>query len=172
MPGSVIGITMNYGFPGQVSRHGDEISRTRPVKKDTDNVYFGAPVVQNDDGSVQLFGATDTADKFAGVAMRKVKSAKVYPYQNLGYYAPEEPCDVLLRGGISVVCAWGTPAPGGAVYIRTKVVEETSPEGAVVGEFGAEDETGNCVKLTNAKWSGDKDARGVAELTILTRQGV
>lgn len=172
MPGSVIGITMNYGFPGQVARHGDEISRTRPVKKGTDNVYFGAPVIQNDDGSVQLFGATNTAAQFAGVAMRKVKSAKVYPYQNLGYYAPEEPCDVLLRGGISVVCAWGTPNPGGTVYIRTKVVEETSPDGAVIGEFGAENESGNCIALTNAKWSSGKDACGVAELTILTRQGV
>ena len=172
MPGSVIGITMNYGFPGQVARHGDEISRTRPVKKGTDNVYFGAPVIQNDDGSVQLFGATNTAAQFAGVAMRKVKSAKVYPYQNLGYYAPEEPGDVLLRGGISVVCAWGTPNPGGTVYIRTKVVEETSPDGAVIGEFGAENESGNCIALTNAKWSSGKDACGVAELTILTRQGV
>lgn len=172
MPGSVIGITMNFGFPGQVSRHGDEISRTRPVKKDTENIYFGAPVIQNDDGSVQLFGEADTAEKFAGVAMRKVKSAKIYPYQNLGYYAPEEPCDVLLRGGISVVCAFGTPTVGGTVYVRTKVVDGTSPAGAAVGDFGAEEEAGNCIALTNAKWSSDKDARNVAELTLLTRQGV
>ena len=172
MPGSVIGITMNYGYPGQVARHGDEISRTRPVKKDTPNVYFGAPVIQNSDGTIQIFGASDTADKFAGVAMRKVKAAQIYPYQNRGYYAPEEPCDILLRGGISAVCAWGTPAPGGDVYVRTKVAAGTSPEGAAVGDFGAEDEAGNCVKLTNAKWSGDKDAHDVAELTILTRQGV
>lgn len=172
MPGSVIGITMNFGFPGQVSRHGDEISRTRPVKKDTENIYFGAPVIQNDDGSVQLFGEADTAEKFAGVAMRKVKSAKIYPYQNLGYYAPEEPCDVLLRGGISVVCAFGTPTVGGTVYVRTKVVDGTSPAGAAVGDFGAEEEAGNCIALANAKWSSDKDARNVAELTLLTRQGV
>lgn len=172
MPGSVIGITMNYGYPGQVSRHGDEISRTRPVKKDTENIYFGAPVVQNDDGSVQLFGESDTAEKFAGIAMRKVKSAKIYPYQNRGYYAPEEPCDVLLRGGIFVVCAFGMPTVGGTVYVRTKVVDGTSPDGAAVGDFGAEEEAGNCIALTNAKWSSDKDARDVAEVTLLTRQGV
>lgn len=172
MPGSTIGITMNYGFPGQVSRHGDEISRTRPVKKDTDNIVFGAPVIQNSDGTVQAFGAAGTAAAFAGVAMRKVKAAKVYPYQNLGYYAAEEPCDILLRGGVSVVCAWGTPTVGAAVYVRTKVVDGTSPAGAVVGDFGAADETGNCVQITNAKWSSGKDTRNVAELTLLTRQGV
>ncbi len=172
MPGSVIGITMNYGYPGQVSRHGDEISRTRPVKKDTENIYFGAPVVQNEDGSVQLFGEANTAEQFAGVAMRKVKAAKIYPYQNRGYYASEEPCDVLLRGGISVVCAFGTPTVGGKVYVRTKVVNGTSPAGAAVGDFGAKEEAGNCIELTNAKWSSDKDARNVAELTLLTRQGV
>lgn len=172
MPGTTIGITMNYGYPGQVSRHGDEISRTRPVKKGTDAINFGAPVIQNTDGSVQLFDATGTAATFAGVAMRKVKAAKVYPYQNLGYYTAEEPCDVLLRGGISVTCAWGTPNVGADVYIRTKVVEGTSPAGTAVGDFGAADETGNCVKLANAKWSSGKDARNVAELTLLTRQGV
>ena len=49
MPGSTIGINMNYGFPGQASRHGDEVSRTRPIKAGTGNVKFGAPVIQNDD---------------------------------------------------------------------------------------------------------------------------
>lgn len=172
MPGSVIGIAMNYGYPGQTSRHGDEISRTRPVKKETEEIYFGDPVVQNDDGSVQKFGAASTAEQFAGIAMRKVKSAVLYPYQNHGFYRPEEPCDVLLRGGIMARCAWGAPKVGGAVYVRTKVVEGTSPTGAAIGDLGAADEAGNCVKLANAKWSSGKDARDVAELTILTRQGV
>ena len=67
MPGTVIGKTMNYGYPGQISRHGDEVSRTRPVKVETADVKFGAPVVQNSDGSVQLFGASNVAADFAGV---------------------------------------------------------------------------------------------------------
>ena len=57
MPGTVIGVSMNYGYPGQISRHGDEVSRTRPVKAETADAKFGAPVIQNSDGSVQLFGA-------------------------------------------------------------------------------------------------------------------
>ena len=172
MPGSVIGINMNYGYPGQASRHGDEVSRTRPVATTSEPIKFGAPVVQNADGSVQTFTEDKTATDFAGVAMRKVKSAKIYPYQNFGFYDQGEPCDVLQRGGISAICAWGVPTIGGTVYIRTKVVDGTSPAGSAVGDFGAEDEAGNCIALTNAKWSSAKDDNNVAELTIITRQGV
>ncbi|WP_427112430.1 structural cement protein Gp24 [Megasphaera sueciensis] len=172
MPGSVIGITLPYGYPGQISRHGDEISRTRPVDAASGNIMFGGPVIQNSTGTVTAFGATNVASDFAGVAMRKVKSAKVYPYQNYGYYSANEPCDILLRGGVSVKCAWGTPSVGSTVYIRTAVVNGTSPSGAAIGDFGASNESGNCIALTNAKWSSDIDARNVAELTILNRQGV
>lgn len=137
MPGSTIGINMNYGFPGQASRHGDEVSRTRPVKASTSNIKFGAPVVQNSDGSVQLFGAANKAADFCGIAMRKVKSAVVYPYQNFGYYEPGQPCDILQRGGITTICAWGTPAVGGKVYVRIGVTDGVSPSGAAVGDLGA-----------------------------------
>lgn len=141
MPGTTIGINMNYGFPGQASRHGDEVSRTRPVKASTSNIKFGAPVVQNSDGSVQLFGATNTAADFCGIAMRKVKSAVVYPYQNFGYYQPEEPCDVLQRGGITSICAWGSPAVNAPVYVRIGVTDGVSPDGAAIGDLGAAAET-------------------------------
>lgn len=175
MPGSTIGINMNYGFPGQASRHGDEVSRTRPVKANTLDIKFGAPVSQNSDGSVQLLGILGTATvgtDFAGVAMRKVKSATIYPSQNWGIYKPEEPCDVLQRGGITVVCAWGSPNVGGTVYVRTKVENGVSPDGAAIGDFGASNEAGNCVALTGVVWSSGKDARNCAELTMKTRQGV
>lgn len=137
MPGTVIGNQMDYGYPGQASRHGDEVSRTRPVKASTSNIKFGAPVVQNADGTVQLFGASNVAADFAGIAMRKVKSAVVYPYQNFGYYSAEEPCDVLQRGGIMAVCAWGTPTVGTPVYVRIGITEGTSPAGAAIGDLGA-----------------------------------
>ena len=103
----------------------------------TADIKFGAPVVQNSDGTVQLFGATNVAADFCGIAMRKVKSAKVYPYQNFGYYSPEEPCDILQRGGISTICAWGSPAVGSAVYVRIGVTDGVSPSGAAVGDLGA-----------------------------------
>lgn len=172
MPGTTIGINMTYGYPGQASRQGDEVSRTRPVAAGSSDIPFGAPVIQKDDGSVALFGATNTAADFAGIAMRKVKSAKVYPSQDFGFYVVGEPCDVLQRGGVSAKCAWGAPKVGAKVYVRTKVVGGTSPAGAQVGDLGAANEAGNCVELTGVKWSSGADARGVAELTIIDRQGV
>lgn len=172
MPGTTIGINMTYGYPGQASRQGDEVSRTRPVAAGSSDIPFGAPVIQKDDGSVALFGGTNTAADFAGIAMRKVKSAKVYPSQDFGFYVVGEPCDVLQRGGVSAICAWGTPKVGAKVYVRTKVVSGTSPAGAKVGDLGATNETGNCVELTGVKWSSGADARNVAELTIIARQGV
>ncbi len=172
MPGSVIGINMTYGYPGQSSRQGDEVSRTRPVSAASANINFGAPVVQNSDGSVQAWAATNVAADFAGIAMRKVKAAKIYPTQNFGYYVAGEPCDVQQRGGISAQCAWGTPAVGSTVYVRIAVVDGTSPTGAAIGDLGASNETGNCIALTGVKWSSTKDARNVAELTMIARQGV
>lgn len=182
MPGSVIGNQMDFGYPGQASRHGDEVSRTRPVKAGTENIYFGSPVVINADGSCQLFGASNVAVDFGGIAMRKVKSAVVYPYQNFGYYREKEPCDILERGGISAICAWGTPTVGGVVYVRIGVTEGTSPDGAKIGDLGAAAEvipgeggaadTVNTVALVDVVWSSGMDARKVAELTMKTRQGV
>lgn len=172
MPGTTIGITMDYGYPGQASRHGDEVSRTRPVAADSAEIKFGAPVAQNDDGSVAAWKADTAADKFAGIALRKVKGATVWPYQNFGAYKAQEPCDILQRGGVSVICAWGTPHVGADVYVRTKVADGTSPAGAAIGDLGAADETGNCAKLDGVKWSSTADGRGVAELTMLTRKGL
>lgn len=162
MPGSVIGKTLNNGYPGQISRHGDEVSRTFAVKKDTENVIFGAPVALNDDGTVQLFGAGHTAEVFAGVAMRRVKSAIEWPNQSLGVYRPEEACDVLERGSVVVECLKGSPKPGGKVYayIATK------------SGFAAEADGSNTVELTGVRWSTSKDPNNVAELTILNRVGI
>ena len=167
MPGTVIGKTLNYGYPGQISRQGDEVSRTRPVKEGTNNINFGAPVVVNADGTFQVMGTGHKAENFAGVAMRRVKSALEYPNQNRVYYMPNEACDILERGSITVECVNGTPTVGGDVYVYV-----VAASGHKLGEFSATADAANTVKLTNARWGSDKDARNVAELTLITRQGV
>ncbi|CQR71673.1 hypothetical protein SOV_04690 [Sporomusa ovata DSM 2662] len=170
MPGKVIGISFNYGYPGTISRMGDEISRTRPMKAETDDIYFGDPVIVSADGTTQKFGASDTAAAFAGVAMRKIKGATQYLAQNRAFYTGQEPVDILERGGVTVNVNVGTPTIGGAVYIRT-VANAGIPAG-VVGGFEAAADGTNTIQLTNAKWATLKDANSVAELTILTRQSV
>ena len=107
MPGTTIGITMDYGYPGQASRHGDEVSRTRPVSADSAEIKFGAPVAQNDDGSVTAWKADTAAVKFAGIALRKVKGATVWPYQNFGAYKAQEPVTSCSVAGCP------SSAPGG-----------------------------------------------------------
>lgn len=170
MPGKTIGVQFNFGYPGTISRQGDEVTRTRPLSENSADTYFGDPVILNTDGTFQKFGASDTAAKFAGVAMRRVKSSNTYITQTNAYYAPLDPTDVIERGPVAVKCNVGTPAPGGTAYIRV-VANEAIPLG-VVGGFEASADSTNTVALTNAKWGTTKDANGVAELVILTRQSV
>ncbi len=170
MPGKAIGISFNFGYPGTISRLGDEISRTRPFKSGTDAIYFGDPVIINTDGTTQKFGAANTAAQFAGVAMRKIKGATQYLNQNRAFYTDQDPVDILERGGVTVNVNVGTPTIGGAVYIR--IAANGSIPAGVVGGFEAADDGANTIQITNAKWATLKDANGVAELTILTRQGV
>jgi len=170
MPGKAIGISFNYGYPGTIARLGDEITRTRPLKAGTDDIYFGDPVIVNTDGTTQKFGAANTVDQFAGVAVRRIKGATQYLTQNRAFYTDQEPVDVLERGGVTVNVNVGTPTIGGAVYIRI-AANEAIPAG-VVGGFEAAADGTNTILLTNAKWATLKDANNVAEVTILTRQSV
>lgn len=168
MPGTVIGKTMNYGYPGQISRHGDEVSRTRAIKKGTAQIPFGYAVKTNQDGTVQLMGTGDTADSFAGVAMRRVKTALEYPNQNIGYYLDTDPCDILERGTVTVECVNGDPKVGAAVHVYIK-----DNAGKKAGQFAAMADGDNTVELKNAKWgTPGKDARNVAEIVLMYRQGV
>lgn len=168
MPGTVIGKTLNYGYPGQISRHGDEISRTRAIKKGTDKIPFGYAVKVNEDGTIQLMGNGDTADNFAGVAMRRVKMAYEYPNQSFAYYLDTEPCDVLERGTVTVECVNGTPAVGTPVHVY---IADSGNKKA--GQFAAAADGSNTVELKSAKWAtSGKDARNVAEIVLMYRQGV
>ncbi len=85
-------------------------------------------------------------------------------------YAPGDTVSVFQRGSINVK-AYGTPAVGGTVYIRTSASEETYTN-EPIGAFTATNESGKTVALTNCKWGSPADANGVAELVILTRLNV
>lgn len=168
MPGSVIGKSMNYGYPGTVSRSRDAVISNRVVKStDSVGIAFGEPAILNSDNSYSRFGSTGTAALFAGVAVREVKQSTDYFSAN-GTYAPGQPCDVLSRGTISVVCNVGTPTAGGAVYVR--VAANAGIPTGVVGGFEAAADGANTVLLTGVKWTTGKiDANKVAEITLTQR---
>ena len=164
----VIGAEMPHGFAGCYARQPDMIVNTRPAGGTT-NIPFGAPLVYDTDGvSVVQAGASFAAADFVGVAGAEIKSALSYLTPGNGEFAPGEPVGVFMRGSINVKCYDGTPALGGAVYVRT-AASGTYTTG-VVGGFSATNESGSTVALTNCQWGGPADENGVAELVILTRQ--
>jgi hypothetical protein len=174
MPGSAIGIELNLGYPGTISRSIDTIITPRAVKSAVENeketepsILFGEPVILNDDNTYSRFGANGTAATFAGIAVREVKQATDY-YAASGSYLPGETMDVVERGSVTVKCNVGTPASGGKVYIRVK--ENAAIPTGVIGQFEAAADGTNTVEITNARWkTGKIDVNKVAELTILTR---
>jgi len=165
MRGQVIGKSMTHGYAGDYSRQPDMIIDTHPLGGTT-AVKFGTPLVYDSDSNVVVFGASNTAVDFVGVASREFKSATSYLSQSAGQYEPGEATSVFKRGCINVLCNVGSPKLGGKVYIRT-VANEAIPTG-VVGGFEASADTGKTVALTNCEWHGEKDANGVAEIRILS----
>lgn len=169
MPGYAVGKALNIGYPGNVSRQADAIISNRIVKSsDSAPIAFGDPAVLNSDNTYSKFGASGTAAAFAGIAVREVKQSTVFTSNVAGSYAPGDPCDVLSRGTIAVVCNVGTPTAGGDVYIR--VTANGSIPTGVVGGFEAAADSTNTIKITNAKWTTGKiDANKVAEVTLTQR---
>lgn len=165
MPGKVIGINMMNGYAGTVARTADSIIQNRTAKV---NLAFGVPVVLTTDNKYDATGATTTAANVAGITVREVVQANTYDPQSNSDYLAGKPCDVLVRGQITVKCQRGTPTAGGTVYLRTKA--NTAYASAVVGGLEASDDTGNVVALTNMEWTtGEMDSNNIAELTIKTR---
>jgi hypothetical protein len=169
MPGVAIGLQMNFGYAGTVSRTPDAIITNKKVKTGTDDIPFGAAVMLNNDNTVQLADSGFTADNFAGVAVAEVKQQTVYPLneEEGGIYKPDQPCDYVQRGIVAVKVNRGTPTSGGAVYVR-KALNQSLP-GLPVGGFEAQADGGNTVEVTNATWhTGAVDANGIAELKLKT----
>lgn len=174
MPGKSIGIALNLGYAGTISRSVDTIITPKVVKsiisgeKETElPIVFGEPVILNDDNTYSRFGAAGTASNFVGIAVREVKQAIDY-YAGNNAYLPGETCDVLNRGSITVLCNNGTPISGGKVYVR--IAENAAIPNGVVGQFEAAADGSNTVEIPNLKWTtGKLDSNKIAELTILTR---
>lgn len=167
MPGRAIGIQLNLGYPGTVSRNVDTIITPRVVKKGTAQILFGDPVILNDDNTYSRFNENSKVEQFAGIAVREVKQTIDY-YSSTGSYTEGEQCDALNRGSITVKCNNGVPIPGGKVYIRIK--ENQSIPGSVVGQLEAIEDGDNTILLPSLKWATGKiDSNRVSEVTILTR---
>jgi len=162
MPASVIGKSLNIGYPGNVSRNDPRtFVMNRPVK--TAAIPFGLPVKLNADNTYDLFAYDSAAAVFAGIALRNVKQQSVFATNTTGQYEVNEGCDVMQQGFMTVlVNATASLTAGGAVWAVFSAAHVFKYFDIV--EPAATD-TG--VLITNAKWfTGVKDGNNVAELQI------
>lgn len=167
MPGSTIGIKLNNGYAGTVSRTADCVIQNRIAKGD--DIAFGQAVILNDDNTFSIVGADTTAAQIAGIAVREVIQANVFNPQSNPNYVANMPCDVLVRGQCTVKCKRGTPKAGDPVYVRIK--PNVAYQDSLVGDFEAADDDGNVIAVSNIEWTtGILDANKVAEVTVKTRQ--
>lgn len=165
MPGKVIGIAMNVGYPGTQSRQADAIIQNRVANG---VIAFGAPVKLLDTNKWEAIGVGDAADDVAGIAVREVVQANTYDPQSNPDYVANMPCDVMVRGNCTVKCQRGMPKAGGTVYVRI-AANSTYPD-AVVGGIEALEDTTNTIAVTNMEFTtGVMDSNGNVEITIKTR---
>ena len=165
MPGKVIGISLNVGYPGTQSRQADAIIQNRVAKSE---IAFGEAVILTEDNKWSSVTDSTTAEMIAGIAVREVVQANTFNPQSNPNYFPGSPADVMTRGNCTVKCQRGTPKAGTAVYVR--IVANTAYADAVVGGFEAQEDTGKTIKVDNIEWTtGVMDASGNAEVTIKTR---
>lgn len=158
-----IGTTMPHGMAGSYARQPDMIVNTFAAGA---ALPFGAPLKLDTNGKAVKMGASDTADLFLGIAAREFKSALAFLDQSEGFYDVNEAVSVFQRGTINVMCQKGTPAYGGAVYVR--ITANASYPTAIVGGFEAEADSSNTIQLPFCQWMGPADANGIAELRITT----
>lgn len=158
------------GVPGDITRP-DESNIEPAMLVAVSTVFaqaFGIPVKYVAGGIQQFNGGGETAASFAGVLIREV------PQQagatDLGQFNgtipnPLQPQGLCVRGYVSILCAAGTPARGGVVYVQI-----VANGGIGVGAFRADGtDGGNAVALTatQAEWATDGvDSAGNAELRI------
>lgn len=180
MTGSVIQLAMNFGYPGSYSRMPDDIVMAKPVNSTSEDIPFGSAVILNSDNTYKVADATLTVDNFAGIAVREVKQGLMYSTAGVideqGVYQAYDPCDVLLRGCTVVKMGAGktgaaAPTAGGKVAVRIALDSDNAPN-ALVGDFevAPAEEDANLVTLPNVVFTtGEKDANGVIEVTVKTR---
>lgn len=165
MPGTAIGIKMNNGYAGTISRTADSIVQNRIA---AETIAFGQAVALKNDNTWRLVATGDDADAVAGISVREVVQANTFNPQSNPDYVAKSPCDVLVRGNCTVKCQRGTPKAGVAVYVRI-TANNTHPD-CVVGGFEALADDANTIQVTNIEWTtGDIDSNKIAEVTVKTR---
>lgn len=158
------------GVPGDVTRVDESnVEPAMLVAAVSTSLFpqaFGLAMVYNT-GGISIWGAGNIAADFAGALVREVPGISgVSGSDNLSPNVPWAPQvqGLLVRGYMSVICQYGTPARGGLVYVNI-----SASTGRVLGGFEATSQGGSNLVLTTqqATWASDGvDANLNAELRI------
>lgn len=151
------------GVQGDITRPDDTIVESAFIDPAGAPETFGC-AVKMVVGKIKAMTTGDTADKFYGVLSRVAPS--IGGNLGEGYMDgkpnPAAPQGVVVKGYVNVKCTVGTPLRGAPVYVRV-----TAATGKAVGDFEANSDGANSVKLENVIWAvAGKDENGLAEIRI------
>lgn len=154
---------MPAGVAGGLSRPDEATVETQAMDTNAPATAFGQ-AVRIVDGKVAAPIAATTADDIYGLVVRVWPniSGQLGTSFTDGAPNPTEPVPVLVRGYMSVVCGAGTPAKGGAVYVR--VASPTA--GKPLGGLEAAEDGANTIVLTNAIFTGPMDSNNITEIRL------
>lgn len=151
---------MNNGVPGEVTRPSQSTIESQAFNSSLPFPQYGLPG-KVASGLFVPVAATGDLALVTGILVRPFPTQGVNASDALGAAVPATSgiCNVLRRGYITVKNNAGTPAKGGAVYVRFQ-----NPSGAqIVGGIEATS-TADTTALPNAKFTDAADANGFVEI--------
>lgn len=151
------------GVAGDVTRPDDTIVESGLLNSAVAPSAFGAPL-KVASGKFEAIESGDVATDFYGILSRVAPSIAGDLNQTFAGATPNTDSvqGIVVKGYVNVACTVGTPARGGAVYMR--VVADT---GKAIGDLEATSDSTNSVELTGVTWAVDgKDADDVTEIRI------
>lgn len=142
------------GIAGEVTRDGAVIFN---AQLDAD-IAAGSVVKIVTNKAVAIASGDAAADVF-GITTR---SAPAITDASTGNLESGNVAGVLRKGFINVVCKQGTPAIGGAVYVRI-----TADTGKLVGDIETTADSAKCVAIAGAVFAvAGKDSSNVTEIFL------
>ncbi len=147
------------GWPGAVSRSNDDVIISLRNASNA-NIPFGTPVffAPGENACKPFDQSTSQSANFIGIAVRAADKTPEEYGSNLGYYKPNDPVDILVRGG-TVLSFESTAAVGAGVYVR-------KADGKIVTSAGSE---GTTVQLPGVTVRTGRDTNRCAEVSVTKR---
>ena len=152
---------MPYGIPGDVTRQSQAKIEAQVFNASLPFAGYGLVGKIASGKFVPFAGAETDADDY-GILVRPYPITGTNASDPLGTSVPPTSglADVLRSGYINVKNNAGTPAVGGAVYVRVAAAAAGKP----IGGFEAVADSTNTIVLTGATFAGAADANGNVEI--------